>query len=136
MFNATLFPSGGLLLLPAPRIAGLLPAPASPIYTYRDDRLSRLSASKRAVLGTATDALLKTAIGVLNGDVESGALFLALLDFQDTIGDHAQIIIPRKTAAHTPSVVDIAERVADRVAHSDRYQALRERMMKGESHVS
>ena len=108
MPNATLFPPDRLL--PAPRIAGLLPASVSvnATYTYHDDRLNRLSERKRAALHSAADALLQAAIGVLNGEVGSGALFLATVAFQDAIEGDSQIIIPgqpksvRDTNTNTP----------------------------------
>ena len=106
MPNATLFPPDRLL--PAPRIAGLLPASVSvnTTYTYHDDRLSRLSERKRAALHSAADALLQTAIGVLNGEVGSGALFLATVAFQDAIEGDSQIIMSGQPKSvrdtHTP----------------------------------
>jgi hypothetical protein len=136
MPNATLFPPDRLL--PAPRIAGLLPASVSvnTTYTYHDDRLSRLSERKRAVLHSAADALLQAAIGVLNGEIGSGALFLATVAFQDAIEGDSQIIMPDQPKSANKPMIDLAAWNADFRARADRLAALHERRMRGADHVS
>jgi hypothetical protein len=138
MPNATLFPPDRLL--PVPHIAGLLPASvsANTTYTYHDDRLNRLSERKRAVLHSAADALLQTAIGVLNGEVGSGALFLATVAFQDALEGDSQIIMtdqPKSANKPAKPTIDLAAWNADFRARAERLAALHERRMRGGDHV-
>jgi len=99
------------LLLPAPRIAGLIAATSVtskplPEFTYRNARLADLSAGRRAQLIEAATTLLDVAVAVMCGDMNDSALRAA------------QVLFHRQLTGHSPDrplnpVAYRAERDAD-----------------------
>src|SRR5436305_2954134 len=79
------------LALPAPRIAGLLAAPAAPRppepqpFTFNDARLADLLPAERDRLYSATHTLLEVALGYTDGALSDHALNTALALFRRAV---------------------------------------------------
>lgn len=80
-----------LLALPAPRIAGLLPATIPlrpqdlPTFTFSDPRLGDLPSDERERLFSAAHTLLDVALGHLDGAMSDHALNTALALFRRAV---------------------------------------------------
>src|SRR5579859_5396374 len=86
------------LLLPAPRIAGLIaatsatsepPSKPSPEFTYRNAMLTDLSADRRAQFIDAVTMLLDVAVAYAHGDMNDNALRAAQVVFHRYLTGHS-----------------------------------------------
>jgi hypothetical protein len=87
-------PAKPVLLLPAPQIAGLLPASTTPprddkerstTFTYADPRLATLTLAKQDKMFEAVTQLLNIAVGCLTGEAQEMELITAEAAFHDAI---------------------------------------------------
>jgi hypothetical protein len=101
-------PSGSVfyspfLALPAPKIAGLLPAPKPeppPTFTYRNPDLATMSEQKRDALFAAATLLLDVAVAHQAGAMSDHALHTALAAFRKAVtGKAAKPMNPAQFAA-------------------------------------
>lgn len=108
------------LLLPAPRIAGLIaatsvtsqaPPKSSPDFTYRNASLTDLAAEERAQFIEAVTTLLDVAVAYVHGDMNDNALRAA------------QVLFHRQLTGHSP---DRSGRHIGRPLHPTAYRAERD----------
>lgn len=87
-FSYASFPA--VLLLPAPHIAGLLPAhcpePQAETFTYTNSRLADLTAEQHEKLFNVTQTLLDVTVSFLLGDVNADAFRAAEVLFHRAAG--------------------------------------------------
>ncbi len=91
------------LALPAPRIAGLLPAPKPPplpTFSYANSRLAELNSSQQRALFSAATLLFDIAVRHQSGEMSDHALNTALAAFRRAMtGQPARPMNPAAFAA-------------------------------------